>query len=157
MKIVLLGAVGATAAGTAAVLLRKPLGAKRLDSASALPRGAGAADITPDTILIRNPAFSKSKTAYGTLISTRTGSGKTIAYRLEEESEFVWDMLPDIAHQQKNRVTVADVLSAAAKKYAGRPPAQLRDECTAFLVDALTNGVLMNKDMKFAMRATLKR
>ena len=101
-----------------------------------------------ETVPVKNPAFLKSSTSEGTILSTRTPSGTRIAFRLDEQSEFVWDRIVNVKeYHQGKRVSVAQILGQAITAYGSGTHDAVLQECQAFLNSALESNVILVKGL----------
>jgi len=94
--------------------------------------------------LFRNPAFVKRREAQGAVVSTTGPDGKTIAYRLDEGAEFLWDCVPSPEGRTGSQhVTVDELVEKAVAEFSSRSSVDVRADARAFLEEAVLAGVLV--------------
>jgi hypothetical protein len=105
----------------------------------------GKGRVTPVTLLIRNPAFTKKKVGDSSALCATTKRRKTVAYRMDAEAEFVWDEIPSAEdHLRGVKLTCDELQQKAVKKYASRDPQAVRKEVLALLEESMKEGVLLD-------------
>jgi len=100
-----------------------------------------------DAIPVKNPAFLKRSSSNGPILYTNTPDGKRIAFRLNAESEYIWDRIVNVReYHNGKRLTVEQLLEIAVQRFRNLPAASVRRDCRAFLDDAYQNSVIMTED-----------
>ena len=115
-----------------------------------LPRRALAAEgqeLAEDSLLMRNPAFSRTEREGQPALVTRKTSGEELAFHVDAEAAFLWASVPTAEECLRGAsVTVCSLLDLAEREYGTEGQAAAREEALAFLKQAHDASILVPAD-----------
>lgn len=115
-------------------------------------------DFSPDTPLVRNPAYTVVPRSNGLILAATNSKRERIAFRMDAQARELWQSVPSTEeHRDGKRVTAAQILDAIVEKFPGQDAFAIRQEASEFLEAALLAGIIVKPGMKICVVNRVKK